>query len=239
MTFSIPGVWGACALAMADDPEILPSSAPSLPAPAAARALVGRLVRSGAAPDSLLALIAGPLAEAVATAGDYAGKAIAPGTVETYKADWADFSRRARRHGVDPAGLPVHPVVVAAWLATLAPAMGRSALRRRVAAIAWHHRSFGHAWQSGHAAIRQTLAGIARAHSRPVRPAAPDLHGRQAVDRRLPARPRRFARPGAVPGRPRRRLPPLGARGDRCRQMACRSFRAASGSRRASHRAAC
>jgi integrase len=66
----------------------------------------------------------------------------------------------------------VHPVVVAAWLATLGPSLGRSALRRRVAAIAWHHRSLGHAWQAGHAAIRQTLTGIGREHHRPVRPAA-------------------------------------------------------------------
>jgi integrase len=64
----------------------------------------------------------------------------------------------------------VHPVVVAAWLAT--PALGRSAPRRRIAAIAWHHRSLGHAWQAGHSAIRQTLTGIGREHPRPVRPAA-------------------------------------------------------------------
>jgi integrase len=54
----------------------------------------------------------------------------------------------------------------------MAPAMGASALRRRVAAIAWHHRSLGHTWQAGHAAIRQTLSGIGREHHRPVRPAA-------------------------------------------------------------------
>ncbi|HTU54929.1 MAG TPA: hypothetical protein VMF62_13255 [Acetobacteraceae bacterium] len=148
---------------MADDPEILPPAAPTLPDPSAARVLVGRLVRSGAAPESLLVLIAGPLADAVATAAYYAGKAIAPGTIATYKADWTDVSQWVRRHEVDPAALPVHPVVVAAWLATFAPAMGRSALRGRVAAIAWHHRSLGQSWPSGHAAIRQTLAGIARA----------------------------------------------------------------------------
>ena len=48
--------------------EILPPSAPSLPDPSAARALVGRLVRSGLAPESLLVLVVGPLADAVATA---------------------------------------------------------------------------------------------------------------------------------------------------------------------------
>ena len=138
----------------------------------AARALVGRLVRGGDIAPALLTLVDGPLADAVSKAADYAGKAIAPGTVATYKGDWSDFSQWMRRHGVDPTALPVHPVVVAAWLATLGPSLGRSALRRRVAAIAWHHRSLGHAWQAGHAAIRQTLTGIGREHHRPVRPAA-------------------------------------------------------------------
>ncbi len=114
----------------------------------------------------------GPLADAVATAADYAAQSIAPGTIETYKADWSDFAAWARGQGADPAVLPVHPVIVAAWLAILAPSLGRSALRRRVAAVAWHHRSLGQSWPSGHAAIRQTLAGIARSHPRPVRPAA-------------------------------------------------------------------
>ena len=107
-----------------------------------ARALVSRLVRCGAVPPDLLALVEGPLADAVAKAADYAAQAISPGTVATYKADWADFAVWARAQGV-AATLPVHPVVVAAWLATLAPELGRSALRRRVAAVAYHHRSLG------------------------------------------------------------------------------------------------
>ena len=101
--------------------EVLPPTTPSRPDATAARALVGRLVRGGDVSPDLLQLVDGPLAEAVSKAADYAGKAIAPGTVETYKADWADFARWARHNGVDPAILPVHPVVVAAWLATLAP----------------------------------------------------------------------------------------------------------------------
>ena len=136
-----------------------------------ARALVSRLVRCGAVPPDLLTLVEGPLAEAVAKAADYAAQAISPGTVATYKADWADFVVWARSQGV-AASLPVHPVVVAAWLATLAHELGRSALRRRVAAVAYYHRSLGFLWPSGHAAIRATLAGVARAHPRPVRPAA-------------------------------------------------------------------
>jgi hypothetical protein len=98
---------------------------------------LGRAPRArGDISPELLTLVDGPLAEAVSKAADYAGNAISAGTVETYKGDWGDFSRWARQNGVDPAVLPVHPVVVAAWLATLAPSIGRSALRRRIAAIA-------------------------------------------------------------------------------------------------------
>jgi integrase len=150
--------------------EILPPAAQ--PDVSAAKALVGRLIRGGDVSPELLTLVDGPLADAVSKAADYAGKSIAPGTIATYKGDWSDFSRWARGQGVDPTILPVHPVVVAAWLATLAPTLGRSALRRRIAAIAWHHRNLGHAWQGEHTAIRQTLSGIAREHAKPVRPAA-------------------------------------------------------------------
>jgi hypothetical protein len=73
---------------------------------------------------------------------------------------------------VDPATLPIHPVLVAAWLAGLAPPVGRSALRRRVASIAYYHRRRGHVWSAQHPAIRETLSGIARQYGRPVRPAA-------------------------------------------------------------------
>ena len=147
-------------------------------------------------------LVDGPFADAVSTAADYAGKSIAPETVATYKGDWADFCQWARRNGVGPTTLPVHPVVVAAWLVTLAPAIGRSALRRRVAAIAWHHRSTGHRWPAGHAVIWQTLSGIGRAHRRPVWPSAALT---SAADRRLSRGPGRLARPGAVSHWPRRR----------------------------------
>jgi hypothetical protein len=99
--------------------EILPPAA--RPDASAAKALVGRLVRGGDLPPALLTLIDGPLADAVSKAADYAGKSIAPGTVETYKGDWSDFAQWARQQGVDPTILPVHPVVVAAWLAILAP----------------------------------------------------------------------------------------------------------------------
>lgn len=62
--------------------EILP--AVIRPDANAARALVGRLVRASDLPPDLLALVEGPLADAVSKAADYAGKSITPGTVETY-----------------------------------------------------------------------------------------------------------------------------------------------------------
>jgi integrase len=154
------------------EPVILPPTVRLRPDANAARALVGRLVHGGDVSPELLTLVDGPLADALSKAADYVGKSIAPGTVATYRGDWSDFAQWARGNGVDPTVLPIHPVVVAAWLAMMAPAMGASALRRRVAAIAWHHRSLGHTWQAGHAAIRQTLSGIGREHHRPVRPAA-------------------------------------------------------------------
>ena len=159
---------------MTDEPAILPpvTPTPATPGSETAQALLARLARRSSIPDDVLALVDGPLAAAVGAAADYAAKAITPQTVATYQADWSDFASWARQHGVDPAILPIHPVIIAAWLATLAPKIGRSALRRRVAAIAYHHRSRGQAWQSSHMAIRQTLAGIVREHRRPVRPAA-------------------------------------------------------------------
>ncbi len=68
--------------------------------------------------------------------------------------------------------LPIHPVLVAAYLASLAGTLGRSALNGRLAAIAHEHRRRGLAWNAGHPAIRETLQGVGRKHGKPVRPAA-------------------------------------------------------------------
>lgn len=72
---------------MADAPDILSPVIPARPDAQTARALIARLVRGGVVSPDLLALLEGPLAQAVATAAEYAAKAIAPGTVATYKGD--------------------------------------------------------------------------------------------------------------------------------------------------------
>jgi hypothetical protein len=137
-----------------------------------ALAIVRRLVRTRQLPVDLAAVLDGPLADAVATAADYAGDAITAATRAAYLGDWAEFAAWCRAQQVDPTVLLIHPVLVAAYLAGLAGTIGRSALRRRVAAIIYHHRRRGLVWSSQQVAIRETLIGIARHHGRPARPAA-------------------------------------------------------------------
>ena len=158
--------------------EILPSAASfAADAPDAARAaasaagVVRRLARTQALPDSVLAALQGPLGEAIASAGDYATGSLSDATRRAYTRDWWHFADWCRAQGVEPA-LPVHPVLVAAYLASLADTLGRSALNGRLAAIAHAHRQQGHPWTPGHNAIRETLRGVGRKHGKPVRPAA-------------------------------------------------------------------
>jgi integrase len=137
-----------------------------------ALAVVRRLARSQQLPPELLGVLEGPLANAIADAAAYASDAISEATRAAYRGDWSEFAAWCRTQRVDPTVLPIHPVLVAAYLAGLAKTIGRSALRRRVAAIVYHHRRRGFAWSSQHPAIRETLIGIARTHGKPVRPAA-------------------------------------------------------------------
>ena len=157
--------------------EILPPQAPASVAggpqlESQALALIKRLARTHPPSAELQALLDGPLREAVAAAADYAGDAISDATRTAYLRDWAEFAAWCRANGADPTDLPVNPVLVAAWLATLAGTHGRSALGRRVAAVAYHHRRRGSLFTAAHPVIRETLSGIRRAHPRPVRPAA-------------------------------------------------------------------
>ena len=122
--------------------------------------------------DELRGLLEGKLGEAVSAAADYAADAIAPATRAAYIRDWDVFTTWCREQGADANALPTHPVLVAAYIASLAGAIGKSALRGRLAAIAYHHRRRGLTWSGAHPAIRETLAGIGRAHGKPVRPSA-------------------------------------------------------------------
>ena len=122
--------------------------------------------------DELRGLLEGKLGEAVSAAADYAADAIAPSTRAAYIRDWDVFATWCREQGAGPNALPTHPVLVAAYIASLAGTIGKSALRGRLAAIAYHHRRRGLIWSGAHPAIRETLAGIGRAHGKPVRPSA-------------------------------------------------------------------
>lgn len=133
---------------------------------------VQRLARAHIVPDALLAALDGPLSGAVATVAEYAGSALSEATKRAYGRDWFHFADWCRKQAVDPTTLPIHPVLVAAYLASLATTLGRSALNGRLAAIAYEHRRRGLAWNAGHPAIRETLQGVGRKHGKPVRPAA-------------------------------------------------------------------
>ncbi|WP_169742841.1 hypothetical protein [Muricoccus aerilatus] len=72
--------------------------------------------------------------------------------------------------------LPATPRVISGHLVSLASprlasTLGRSGLRRRLAAIAHHHRQAGHPWETRQPAISATLRGIlALTAGPPVRP---------------------------------------------------------------------
>ena len=121
-------------------------------------------------PDAVLRLMSGPVGEAIAGAVSYSDAALAPATRHAYRQDWAAFSTWCASHGAPP--LPAAPALVAGYLATRATTLGRSGLRRALAAIAHQHRRQGHAWSSGHPVIASVMRGILRQQARPVRPAA-------------------------------------------------------------------
>jgi integrase len=156
--------------------EILPPGAPPAgqanTAPPEAQALVHRLARGHPVGDELEALLAGPLRDAVTAAVEYAQDATSPATRATYHRYWTEFAAWCRKQAADPTQLPINPILVAAYLATLAPTHGKSALRARVAAIVDYQRRRGVPFAAAHPVIRETLSGIARHHGKPVRPAA-------------------------------------------------------------------
>ncbi len=151
--------------------DIIPSAAPSMPSFERSLALARRISR-GAPPAELQNLLHGPIGESVAEAASYADAAISETTRAAYQQAWAHFSDWCRGKEVDPDALPLNPVLVAAYLGALAKSHGISALRGRVAAIAYPHRRRGFLFVPTHPVLRETLSGIRRRHPRKVRPAA-------------------------------------------------------------------
>jgi integrase len=151
---------------------LLPDTEARSDGAAASPALPARIVRlaAGPLPADARRLLAGPVGEAIAEAAAYAGKALSANTRRAYAADWRAFVAWCDAGGVPP--LPAPPVVVAGHLAGLAKSLGRSGLRRRLAAIAHEHRRAGHHWETRHPAITATLRGILSQHGRTARPAA-------------------------------------------------------------------
>jgi integrase len=140
---------------------------PDLPPPSAT---LKKLLQGEILPPAMRPLVEGPVSRAVAEAADYAKAALSAATRRAYLADWTDFAAWCRAGGAEP--LPASPIVVAGYLASLAKTLGRSGLKRRLAAIAHFHRAAGHIWLPGHPAIRATLRGIFQEHGVAARPAA-------------------------------------------------------------------
>ena len=163
---------------MTDSPSESPISAAdgTSDAPASshatALALVGRLAPASPATAEMLTLLSGPLGQAIETAATFADGRLAASTRRAYERDWRSFAEWCRGQKVNPTVLPVHPVLVAAYLASLVPALGKSGLKARLAAIAHHHHQQGHQWSTRHPAISATLQGILNRHGKPIRPSA-------------------------------------------------------------------
>ena len=161
------------------DGEILPPPNPGTTtrqSPAESRrgialAIATRLAGAHKLPDALLARLDGPPDAAVAAAAPDAGAPLAQATMRAYQRDWDGFADWCRSKGADPDDLPIHPMLLAVWLASLVPMIARSALNARIAAIAYEHRRRGHPWVAGHPSIREALArSVAAPASRCARP---------------------------------------------------------------------
>src|ERR1700733_580409 len=91
---------------------------------ASALAIVGRMAPASPATAEMLAVLSGPLGQAIETAATFADGRLAASTRRAYERDWRNFAEWCRTQKVNPAVLPVHPVLVAAYLASLVPALG-------------------------------------------------------------------------------------------------------------------
>jgi site-specific recombinase XerD len=115
------------------------------------------LIVADAAPSGALA----HLEELVASAAGYAADAKSSATRRAYATDFRAFETWCEGHGAR--SLPATPSTVAVYLAALADAGKRpSTIERALAGIAHAHRTAGHPWEKGNAAIRSVVTGIRR-----------------------------------------------------------------------------
>lgn len=94
----------------------------------------------------------------------YRGRAHAPSTLRAYRSDWAHFTAYCAARGTSP--LPADPLVVRTYLSVCADQLGRkvATLRRRLAALAYHHREAGTPLDTRDPALQATWRGIRRTH---------------------------------------------------------------------------
>ena len=123
----------------------------------------------GAGGDTASAATAGPRMSLAAGRSD---RTLAPATSRAYAADWRHFSEWCRSEG--HASLPASFATLVSYLTALAPTLSRSALDRRVAAIAHAHRArFLPPPDADPAARRALRAAKRHAAPRPTRPPPP------------------------------------------------------------------
>ena len=102
--------------------------------------------------------------------GQPGAQVLSANTVRAYAADWGAFCAWCETCGVSP--LPASPPVAARYLASLAGSLGRSGLRRRLAAIAHAHHRAGQPWEAEHPTITEARQGIVAGRVKAARPAA-------------------------------------------------------------------
>jgi len=134
---------------------------PKYPAPPAPRPPARPRGESAPTPRAALAL---------AKSQAYQDAADAPATLRAYATDWANFAAWCDTHGF--IAIPATAEVVGAYLAAAGEGYALPTLRRRVAAIVRACRIAGHALDTKHPAIRETLRGIGRKHGVPARRSA-------------------------------------------------------------------
>ena len=105
--------------------EILPPEKVGRTVDRVASLAVRSLARSQVLPVELLQAMDVPLGAAITAAVGIAAGALADSTRCNYARGWAHFAAWCRTQDVDPDAMPVHPVLIAAYVGHLVP-RGRS-----------------------------------------------------------------------------------------------------------------